>query len=408
MYPLFYKRLHTDFLGGAKMSPMYLLSKLQLFAIKKPHQPLVGVVFYTKHSFYFLPNCGNIGNMKGCCRMDIFSIINKLSASPSPSGFEKNISKRIVALLSRFVDETAVDGFGNVYGIKKCGKKDAKCILLDAHIDEIGLIVTGEEDGFLRFGTLGGVDPRILPAGCVTVLSDPPRKGVITTVPPHLLTAADMKKAFELDDLFIDVGAEGKSGIPVGTPVVFDSEPCRLQGGYITARALDDRAGLAAILKAISLLKGKKLPFDIVVLASAQEEVGCRGAKIGAYTVDPECAIVVDVTHAHTAGADKSETFDAGSGAIIGIGPNMTKRISSKLIEVAKDKKIPHKLEICPGHSGTNAWSVQTVREGIATGLISIPLKYMHTPVETVKKNDIEASAKLISEFIQAISKQEG
>ena len=340
--------------------------------------------------------------------MDIFSIINKLSEAPSPSGFERSASKRVENLISRFVDETAVDGFGNVFGIKRCGKKDAKCILLDAHIDEIGLIVTGEEDGFLRFKTLGGVDPRVLPARCVTVLSDPPRSGVITTVPPHLLTAEDMKKSFTFDELFIDIGEENKTGIPVGTPVIFDAEPRKLQSGYLTARALDDRAGLAAILKAVSLLNGKKLSFDIVILASVQEEVGCRGAKIGAYTVDPECAIVVDVTHAHTAGADKSETFEAGSGAIIGIGPNMTRKISSKLIEVAKDKKISHKIEICPGHSGTNAWTIQTVREGIATGLISIPLKYMHTPVETVKKNDIEATAKLISEFIQAISKQEG
>lgn len=342
------------------------------------------------------------------CAMDIFSIINKLSASPSPSGFERSASKRIESLIDRFADDTAVDGFGNVFGIKRCGKKDAKCILLDAHIDEIGLIVTGEEKGFLRFKTLGGVDPRILPARCVTVLSDPPRSGIITTVPPHLLSEEEMKKSFEFDELFIDIGAEENAGIPVGTPVVFDAEPCRLQSGFITARALDDRAGLAAILKAVELLRGKKLPFDIVILASTQEEVGCRGAKIGAYTVDPEVAIVVDVTHAHTAGADKSETFEAGSGAIIGVGPNMTKRISSKLIEMAKDKKIPYKIEVCRGHSGTNAWPIQILREGIATGLISIPLKYMHTPVETVKKNDIEATAKLISEYIQAMAKQEG
>lgn len=336
--------------------------------------------------------------------MDILSIINKLSAHPSPSGFEHTASKCAEAMMARFFDKTETDKYGNVYGIRKCRKKNAKCLLLDAHIDEIGLIVTGEEHGFLRFGTLGGVDPRILPACEVTVLCDPPKSGVITVCPPHLLTREEMDNALDISDLFIDIGAEEEAQVPVGTPVVFDSEPVRLRDGYISARALDDRASLAAILLAIDMLKGKKLGFDIVVVASAQEELGCRGATVAGYKVNPDWAIAVDVTHATTPGADKSSTFDAGSGAAIGVGPNMTKKMSDALISVAKDKKIPHTVEVCSGHSGTNAWTLQTVREGIATGLISIPLKYMHTPVETIKKNDIEATAKLIYEFVLYLS----
>lgn len=336
--------------------------------------------------------------------MDILSIINKLSEHPSPSGFEHSTSKRIESLISRFVDKTETDAFGNVYGIKKCARKNAKCLLLDAHIDEIGLVVTGEKNGFLTFSTLGGVDPRILPAREVVVLCDPPRCGVITASPPHLQTASEMENALKIEDLYIDIGAEDNTGVDVGTPVVFDSSPVSLRDKYISARALDDRASLAAILRAVSMLKGKKLAFDIVVVASVQEELGCRGARVAGHTVNPDWAIVVDVTHATTPGADKSSTFDAGSGAAIGIGPNMTKKMSDALIDIAKDKKIPHTVEVCSGDSGTNALSVQVVRQGIATALLSIPLKYMHTPVETVKKSDIEAVSKLIYEFVLHLS----
>lgn len=305
--------------------------------------------------------------------------------------------------MARFLDKTETDAFGNVYGIRKCGKKGAKCLLLDAHLDEIGLVVTGRKDGFLTFTTLGGVDARILPACEVEVLSSPVRRGVITVSPPHLLSAEEMEKAIKIEDLYIDIG-EGAENVEIGTPVVFDSQPLRLRENYISARALDDRASLAAILAAVDMLKGKKLAFDIVVVASAQEELGLRGATVAGYKVNPDWAIAVDVTHAITPGVDKSSAFPSGSGAAIGVGPNMTKTVSDALIAVAKDKKIPHTIEVCSGASGTNAWALQTVREGIATGLLSIPLKYMHTPVETVKKSDVEAVAKLILEFALHLS----
>jgi len=336
--------------------------------------------------------------------LDILSIINKLSGHPSPSGFEHSASKRIKAICERFTDSAEVDSFGNVIAVRRCGKKDAKCLLLDAHIDEIGLITTGQKDGFLTFTTLGGVDPRILPAREVLVLSNPPRYGVITVSPPHLLTAKDMENALSEDDLFIDIGAECECDIPAGTPIVFDSEPVKLRDGYISARALDDRASLAAILHAIDLLKGKKLSIDIAVVASTQEELGCRGARVAGFEVNPDFAVVVDVTHGHTPGADKSQTFECGSGAAIAVGPNISKKMSGAMLSIAKDKKIPHTVEVCAGHTGTNAWTLQVVREGIACALLSIPLKYMHTPVETVKKNDIEAVSKLIYEFVLSLS----
>ncbi len=337
--------------------------------------------------------------------MNIPEIIRKLSENPSPSGFEHNASKRIAAIMERYLDTVSVDAFGNVIGRRPCGKKGAKCLLFDAHLDEIGLIVTGEKKGFLTFSNIGGVDPRILPATSVTVLCDPPISGVITSAPPHLQSADEKDKAISPENLYIDIGAEeGECKVPVGTPVVFDTGVALLSGKNISARALDDRASLVAILRAIELLKGKKLGVDIVVVASTQEELGCRGASVAGYTVNPDYAIVVDVTHATTPGVDKSLSFTAGSGAAIGVGANMTRKVSDALLSVAKDKKIPHTVEVSPGHSGTNAWTVQILREGIATGLLSIPLKYMHTPVETVKEKDIEAVAKLLCEFAQYLS----
>ncbi len=332
---------------------------------------------------------------------DIFKTISKLCEYPSASGFEHSASRRISELMSRYLDSVACDSFGNVIGIRKSGVKGAKTLLLDAHIDEIGLIITGSEDGFLRFDTLGGVDPRILPAREVLVLSDPPVPGVITSVPPHLLSKASADKAFSKDELYIDIGAESEDEkIPVGTPVVFSSECVRLQGKYIAGRALDDRAGLVSLLYAIDLLKGKRLAVDIVVLASVQEEVGCRGARVAGFEINPDYAIAVDVTHATTPTADKTHTFDAGSGAAVGIGPNMSRKLSDMLLSIAKEKKIRHTIEVCAdGDSGTNAWSLQTARDGIATALLSIPLKYMHTPHEVINMRDVEAVSKLIAEF---------
>ncbi len=303
--------------------------------------------------------------------------------------------------MSRFLDDVTTDAFGNVIGIRRCGIPGAKCLLLDAHIDEIGLISTGSRDGFLTFEMLGGVDPRILPAREVSVLSEPPLHGVITASPPHLQTAEEMDNALKKEDLYIDIGASDDKDINVapGTPIVFSSDCVKLQNGYISARALDDRASLAALLHAVDSLKNRRLALDIVVVGSVQEELGCRGAKVCGYEINPDYALVVDVTHATTPGADKRKTFDAGSGAAIGIGPNMNKKLSDMLINIAKDKKIPYTIEVCPGDSGTNAWELQTAREGIATALLSIPLKYMHTPVETVKTSDIEAVSKLVCEF---------
>lgn len=337
--------------------------------------------------------------------MNIFETIEKLCAQPAVSGFEGNASRRAAFMLERYTDQVTTDALGNVIGVRFGQKKGAKTLLLDAHIDEIGLIISGYDGDFLKFETVGGVDVRMLPAREVLVLTEEPMRGVITCLPPHIQTAEDMDSSIPKDKLYIDLGIKNaKDRVPVGTPVIYNADCVKLQNGYISGRALDDRAGLASLLLALDYLKGKKLNLDIVVMGSVQEEVGCRGAKVGAYAVNPDIAIAVDVTHGTTPDAGKPRTFDCGSGTAIGVGPNINREISDSLRKIAKTLKIPHTIEVMEGETGTNAWPIQVSRDGIPTGLLSIPLRYMHTPFETLCEDDVRATARLLSEYILHLS----
>jgi len=334
-----------------------------------------------------------------------FETIEKLCEIPAVSGFEHSASRRAALLLERYMDKVSTDALGNVIGIRYGQKKGGKTLLLDAHIDEIGFIVSGYEGDFLKFETVGGVDVRMLPAREVLVLADEPLFGVITCLPPHIQSAEQMDSSIPKDKLYIDLGIKNiRDRVPVGTPIVYNANCVKLQNGYISGRALDDRAGFVSLLLAMENLKGKKLNLDIVIMGSVQEEVGCRGAKVGAYEISPDIAIAVDVTHGTTPDAGKPRTFDCGSGTAIGIGPNLNRSVSDNLKKIAKAEKIPHTLEVMEGETGTNAWPIQVSRDGIPTGLLSIPLRYMHTPFETLCEDDVRATAKLLSEYILHLS----
>lgn len=343
--------------------------------------------------------------------MDYFETIKTLCEVPSASGFEREASDTVAALMERAGLRVSRDAMGNIYGVRKCGIPDAPCVILDAHFDEIGFIVTDHKDGFLKFDTLGGVDPRVLPAREVTVLSDPPMSGVISCLPPHILSEAEMDEAFAREKLYVDVGLsqeQAKILVPAGTPMVFKSDLCRLQNNLLCGRAMDDRAGLASLLGSIEILAGETLNLDVVLCASVQEEVGCRGATVAGWRINPKYALAVDVTHGTTPDAGKATTFDLKSGTSIGVGPNFDRRLSDMLISLAKDKGIDYTVEVCAGESGTNAWPLQVSRSGITTCLLSIPLRYMHTPCEVLAEHDLDATARLAAEFIRALSEKEG
>ena len=337
--------------------------------------------------------------------MNIKETARALCACSGPSGFEEAASRKAAELLRPLTDELHTDAMGNVLALRRCGKENAKRLLLDAHLDEVGFIVTEVTEGFLKFAALGGLDPRTLPGREVSVMApEGPLYGIIACLPPHVLTAEQREQAVVIKDLFIDVGLsqeEAEKRVPVGTPGVFVGEMFELEGDNFVSKALDDRLCAAVILQVMEELKDEELPCDLAVMLSSQEEVGLRGAAPGAFALDPDWCIAVDVTHARTADAPRHETFEAGKGCAVGVGPNANRALTDAIRKTAEEKEIPYAVEVMPRSSGTNGWAIQICRQGIATAIVSVPVKYMHTAVETASLADAEAAARLIAEFIR-------
>lgn len=340
--------------------------------------------------------------------MEIEKIITELCSMSGPSGWESEVGERVEELLRETMDTVWTDVMGNVLAVKKCGAENAPKVMLDAHMDEIGFVITGAQEGYLKFDKVGGVDARMLPACEIKILTSLPIYGVVRTMPPHVLTSEDMEKAVKIEDLFIDVGMtqeEAEKAVPPGTMAVY-SETVRPLGknGLLCGKALDDRACLAAVIKAAELLKDEKLNVDLYIMASTQEEVGLRGAKVGAFGVFPDYCISVDVCHASTPDCDEYSTHRIGGGPAVTRGPNMNRAFTEKIISAAEECGIDCQIDIEPGgSSGTNAAAVQVTREGVATALIGIPLKYMHTPVEVISAGDAEKTAQLIAAAVKSM-----
>lgn len=340
--------------------------------------------------------------------MDLKQSLMTLSQANGPTGRETAAVKVAAELLEPYVASVTTDLVGNLLGIRPCGKTGAPRVLLDAHIDEICLYVSGSEDGYLKFATGGGIDPRLLPDAEVDVLCEPPLRGIITCLPPHILTQEEYDKPFEMDKLCIDCALtdEQAKKIPVGTPVVWATKPFAMGEDFVCGKALDNRAGFAVLLRAMELLDGKDLPCDVVVLGSVQEESTMLGAKVGAFSMMPHAAVVVDVTFASQPDCDKDVTFALGSGPAIAICPMLSQGLTAKLRSICEANSIAYSLEISTGHPGTNAAATQISREGVPSVMISVPLRYMHTPREVVSVSDIEQCAKLVAEFLLAFGEE--
>ena len=319
--------------------------------------------------------------------MNYEDMLGRLCVLSGPSGFEEKVARAAEELLRPLADEVHTTRLGSVVGVRRCGRENAPRLLLDAHLDEIGFIVTGHDEGFLRFAPLGGVDPRMLPDREVVILTDPPIHGVVACLPPHVQTAEDMGKSLPIKDLFIDVGLsqeEAERRIPVGTPATY-------------------RGGCAPLGE--DLLYGKDV--DLYVLGSTQEETHSTGAITAAYEIAPRMCVAVDVTHGDSPDASKHETFKLGGGPVIGVGPNCARSLSGRLKELAGELDMPVQIEVMSGSSGTNAWPIQVSREGVATAVLSIPERYMHTPVEVVHRKDLEDTAKLLAAFVESLGEGE-
>jgi endoglucanase len=275
-------------------------------------------------------------------------------------------------------------------------------------MDEVGLIVTSiEGKGFLRVAPCGNIDRRVLMASPVRVhTASGPLNGVVCSVPPHL-SAGETLKNPKTDELFIDVGLtreEVEAKILPGDRITLISEGRTLQNNTVSGKALDDRAGCAVHLKALELLAGEELNCGLTVLFSSLEESGGMGAKTAAYEADPTHAIVVDVSFALTPDSDREKCGILGGGPMIGFAPILSSGMSREFTELAKANAIPFQREIMSGRTGTNADAIATSRNGVICGLLSIPQRYMHTPVEVVSAEDIENTAKLVAAYVRGCS----
>lgn len=335
--------------------------------------------------------------------------LKRLCQTGGPSGYETAVAAVAQELLTPWMDEVWQDRLGNVIGVRRCGKPHAKKLLLDAHLDQIGLMVTGAENGYLRFASVGGVDPRMLPNREVTILTQHPRFGIISCLPPHVLSSEEREKAPALSEYYVDTGMSQETveqEIPVGTPMVFRDSFMELAGGRICSGALDDRACFVSLLRTAQILKDEALDVDLYIMGSTREETGGTGAIVGTNAINPDFCVAVDVTHGATPDSAKGRAYILGGGPAVGIGPNMTRWMSSRLLTKAQEQSITVQKEIMGGDTGTNAWGMQICNEGIATAVLSLPLRYMHTPVEVVDLADLEQTAQLLAAFTRRLGEE--
>ena len=343
--------------------------------------------------------------------MELYATLDRLCSQTGPSGFEGKVVETAKELLAPLVDEVIIDTLGSVIGVRRCGKPEAKKLLLDAHLDEIGFIVTGYEEGFLRFAPIGGVDPRMLPARELTIMTKPqPLFGIIACMPSHAQNGKEKENSIAIEDLRVDVGLDAETmvrQIPIGTPMVYRESCFSLAGDSVCGKSLDDRSCFTALLRAAELLKDKDLDVDVYFMGSVREEVSGTGAIVGTNTVAPDWCIAVDVTFASTPDISADEVSNKlRGGPVIGMGPNMTWWMTDRMIEKAKALELPYQFEVMAGHTGTNGWGMQTCLEGIPTSVVSLPLRYMHSPIEVISLTDFEWTAQLLAAFTEDLGKE--
>lgn len=331
------------------------------------------------------------------------NLLKKLSDLRGASGHEYRINKEIAEMFEKYCDSVQIDALGSVIAYKSCKKANAPKVMLEAHMDEIGLTVNSiSDEGYIYFSNLGGVDQRILPSSEVVVHGKQDIEGIVG-MPPAV--AGDPDKSFKAKELAVDTGLAAetvKEIVSVGDSITLPQSVGEFGDGMFSAKTMDDRASVAAILKVLDNIKDCDLNCDIYAVAAVQEEVGCRGGKTTSFGIMPDMAIAIDVTHGIT--PDNSENaIEIGSGTAMSKGPNIHPKLVKRLEQTAIDNEIPYNIEIDGGATGTDAWEIQISGGGIPVALMSIPLRYMHTSVETAALSDIKDTARVITEFVKGL-----
>uniref|UniRef100_A0A7C4Y5D1 M42 family peptidase n=1 Tax=candidate division WOR-3 bacterium TaxID=2052148 RepID=A0A7C4Y5D1_UNCW3 len=330
-------------------------------------------------------------------------ILEKLSNAAGPSGFEENVSSVLFEMLKEKVDEIKKDKVGNVIALKKAKGERKGSVMLTAHLDEIGMIVTAFDGSYIKFETLGGWDNRIFIGQKVIIFGKKVLKGVVGAIPPHYLRDKE-KKVPSLEELFIDIGMnekDVKKYVRIGDPIYIDTTFKVLNGDIVTGKALDNRASCAVICSILMNIKNEELKWDVYGVFTIQEESTSLGAYTSAFKIKPDFAIVLDVTHATSFGVGEDRAYPFNKGPGIAIGPNIHNGLFNELKETAKRNEIPYFIEPIPGQTGTDASAIQVVDEGIPTALLSVPIRYMHTPTEVLHMNDLKRTERLIISFLR-------
>jgi tetrahedral aminopeptidase len=340
--------------------------------------------------------------------LEIKRFLSDICEVTGVSGYEHNVGALVKAALCEYVDEVRNDRLGNIVFFRRGeGEEVRPRILLAAHMDEIGFMITKvDEMGFLRFTSVGGVDPRTIVGQEVLLFAKEVLPGIIGAKPPHILKEEEREKSHQIEDLHIDLALPEervRKLVSPGDVAAIRRTSLQLAGNSMAAKALDDRAGVAVMLCCLQELTRLHHKADVYAVATVQEEVGVRGATTATYSVVPDIGIAIDVNHGEMPGVAEHEVSQMGKGPAITLGPNIHPRVSDELVRLAKKYRIPYQLDTSPGTTGTDARAIQVTRGGIATGLVSIPLRYMHTSVELVDLEDIRQAGRLIAHFIAAV-----
>jgi putative aminopeptidase FrvX len=343
-----------------------------------------------------------------------FDFLKKLLDAAAPSGFETLAARVWRAEAERFADDVQVDVAGN--SAARLGSGGAPRIMLAGHVDEIGLMITHvDEDGFLYVDGIGGWDPQVLVGQRIRFLT---RKGDVVGVvgkkPIHLIKPEEKEKAVKLTELWVDIGASNRDeaterGIRVGDPGVVDTQMVELGNRLIASRAVDNRVGAFVVLEVLrALSQGDKPAAEVTAVATTQEEIGYHGggARPSAYRIDPQLAIAVDLTFSTDApGVEKKQVGEhkIGSGPVLSRGSAIHPMMFERLAETAEREGIPYTIQGSPRFTSTDADAIYLQRHGVATAVVSVPNRYMHSPNEVVSLDDIDATVKLITAFCRSV-----
>jgi tetrahedral aminopeptidase len=339
------------------------------------------------------------------------AFLQRLLETPSPSGFERPVQDVVRAWAREYADEVRTDRHGNVIAVRHpaAGRGDhAPRVMLAGHCDQIALMVQHVDDnGYLYVQPIGGWDMQVLLGQNLTVWSrGGPVPGVIARRAPHLMTAEERNKVPQFTDVWVDAGfkdrKEAEAVVTPGDPVTFALGYRPLRNGLAASPAMDDKVGLWTVMEALRLLHGKPLQAAVYCVSTVQEEVGLRGATTSTYGIHPTVGVAVDVCHAtDTPGNDKKQLGDTrlGDGPVLFRGPNINPRVLERLEEAARARQLAVQVRGTPRATGTDANVIQLSRDGVATGLVGVPNRYMHSPVEVVSLNDLDGVAQLLAEF---------